>query len=142
MKKLRWVLAGVGDIATKRVLPAIQSEPRSELVGVVSRDAEKGRRWAEQVWGTVEEALEWGEFDALYVATPVALHAPQSMAALRAGKHVLCEKPTAMNAAEAGEMARVIAFMRLGFYSWDCPTMSCCSSSFALSSAPLQFERR
>lgn len=107
MKKLRWVLAGIGDIATKRVLPAIQSEPRSELVGVVSRDAEKGRRWAERVWGTVEEALEWGEFDALYVAMPVALHAPQSMAALRAGKHVLCEKPTAMDAAEAGEMARV-----------------------------------
>ncbi|MBN8732784.1 MAG: Gfo/Idh/MocA family oxidoreductase [Acidobacteria bacterium] len=107
MKKVRWVLAGVGDIATKRVLPAIQSEPRSELVGVVSRDGEKGRRWAPRVWGTVDEALQWGEFDALYVATPVALHAPQSMAALRAGKHVLCEKPTAMNAAEAREMARV-----------------------------------
>ena len=105
--KLRWVLAGVGDIATKRVLPAIAAEPRSELVGVVSRSAEKGLQHATRVWGTVEEALAWGEFDALYVATPVAMHAPQSIAALRAGKHVLCEKPMAMNYAEAQEMVRV-----------------------------------
>ncbi len=107
--KLRWVLAGVGDIATKRVLPSIAAEPRSELVGVVSRNGEKGLSFAPRVWGTVEEALAWGEFDALYVATPVALHAPQSIAALRAGKHVLCEKPTAMNHSEAIEMTRVAA---------------------------------
>ncbi|MEP7364529.1 MAG: Gfo/Idh/MocA family oxidoreductase [Acidobacteriota bacterium] len=105
--KLRWVLAGVGDIATKRVLPAIASESRSELVGVVSRSEEKGKQYAPRVWGSVEEALQWGEFDALYVATPVAMHAAQSIAALRAGKHVLCEKPTAMNYAEAQEMVRV-----------------------------------
>lgn len=108
-EKLRWVLAGIGDIATKRVLPAIAAEPRSELVGVVSRSEEKGRKWAPRVWGAVEEALEWGEFDALYVATPVALHAPQTIAALRAGKHVLCEKPAAMNYTEAREMTRVAA---------------------------------
>src|SRR5262245_21325217 len=102
--KLRWVLAGVGDIAIKRVLPALAGGARRELVGVVSRDSEKGRKYAPRIWGSVEEALEWGEFDALYVATPVAMHAPQSIAALRAGKHVLCEKPTAMNFTEAKEM--------------------------------------
>ncbi|MCC6293505.1 MAG: Gfo/Idh/MocA family oxidoreductase [Bryobacterales bacterium] len=103
---LRWVLAGVGDIATKRVLPAIHSDPRATLEAVVSRSPDKGLAHAPRVFATVEDALAWGGFDALYVATPVALHAPQTIAALRAGKHVLCEKPMAMNHPEALAMAQ------------------------------------
>ncbi len=101
---LQWALAGVGDIAQKRVLPAILAEPRSRLRGVVTRDEAKGLRWAKRAWSRLEDAIADKEVDALYVATPVALHAPQTIAALRAGKHVLTEKPVAMNYGEACRM--------------------------------------
>ena len=54
-----------------------------------------------RVFTTLDEALRDPAVDAVYVASPVALHAPQTIASLRAGKHVLCEKPTAMNYARS-----------------------------------------
>jgi predicted dehydrogenase len=102
---LNWLVVGIGDITTKRVIPAIQAEPRSILYGVVSRDRAKGERYGVRVWTDIENALSDPAVDAVYVATPVFLHAPQTIAALRAGKHVLCEKPVAMNYAEAKSMA-------------------------------------
>jgi predicted dehydrogenase len=104
---LNWVVIGIGDITTKRVIPAIQSETRSRLYGVVTRDKSKGAGVAEHVWDNLDDALADPQVDAVYVATPVALHAPQSIAALKAAKHVLCEKPVGMNYAEASEMVRV-----------------------------------
>ena len=101
---LHWVLAGIGDIAKKRVMPAIQAEPRSELYGVVTRDPDKGARYAPRVWSNYDEALADPKVDAVYIATPVSLHAPQSIAALKAGKHVLCEKPVALTYDEAMAM--------------------------------------
>jgi 1,5-anhydro-D-fructose reductase (1,5-anhydro-D-mannitol-forming) len=103
---LNWVVVGIGDITSKRVIPAIQAEPRSRLWGVVSRDPAKAARYAARVWTSLEEALRDPAIEAVYVATPVFLHAPLAIAALRAGRHVLCEKPTAMNYAEALEMVR------------------------------------
>ncbi|MBI3679717.1 MAG: Gfo/Idh/MocA family oxidoreductase [Acidobacteria bacterium] len=103
---LHWVVAGIGDIARKRVIPAILSEPRSRLYGVVTRDAAKGKQFAERVWNVLEGALQDKAVDAVYIATPVALHAPQAIAAIEAGKHVLCEKPCAMNYGEASEMVK------------------------------------
>ncbi|MFN7924839.1 MAG: Gfo/Idh/MocA family oxidoreductase [Bryobacteraceae bacterium] len=97
----RWLLVGVGDIATKRVIPALQQEPRSEIAAVVSRTPAKGRAYAPEVFPDLDSALASAAFDAVYLATPVSLHAPQTIAALRAGKHVLCEKPTALDYAEA-----------------------------------------
>ncbi len=104
---LRWLVVGVGDIAVRRVLPAIQAEPRSELAGVVSRDPAKAAAWTGRVWTSLDAALADPAVNAVYIATPVFLHASQSIAAMRAGKHVLCEKPMAMNLAEAGRMVRV-----------------------------------
>ena len=106
---LNWLVVGIGDITTRRVIPAILEEPRSRLYGVVSRDPAKGRRYAEKVWTGLDDALLDPAIDAVYVATPVALHAPQTIASLEAGKHALCEKPMAMNHAEASRMVEASA---------------------------------
>jgi len=98
---LNWVVIGIGDIATRRVIPAINGESRSCLYGLVSRDPAKAAAYNTRVWPTLDEALSDPAVQAFYVATPVFLHAPQTIQSLRAGKHVLCEKPMAMNEAEA-----------------------------------------
>jgi 1,5-anhydro-D-fructose reductase (1,5-anhydro-D-mannitol-forming) len=101
---LNWIVIGIGDIATRRVIPAIQAEPRSRLYGLVTRDPAKAGRYGVRTWETLDEALTDGAVHAVYVGTPVFLHAPQTIESLRAGKHVLCEKPMAMNEAEARTM--------------------------------------
>ena len=100
-----WLVAGIGDISTKRVIPAIQSEGRSVLHAVLTRDPVKAAAYPDaRIYTSLTEALADPLIDAVYVALPVALHSPTTLAALRAGKHVLCEKPTAMNYAQAREM--------------------------------------
>jgi 1,5-anhydro-D-fructose reductase (1,5-anhydro-D-mannitol-forming) len=101
---LNWIVVGIGDISTRRVIPAIQSEPRSRLYGLVTRDPAKAAPYNVRVWTSLDEALADPAVHAVYVATPVFLHAPQTIQSLRAGKHVLCEKPMAMNEAEARAM--------------------------------------
>ena len=103
---LNWIVIGIGDIATRRVIPAIQAEPRSRLYGLVTRDPAKAAPYNTRVFATLDEALADPAVDAVYVGTPVFLHAPQTIQSLRAGKHVLCEKPMAMNEAEARTMLR------------------------------------
>jgi 1,5-anhydro-D-fructose reductase (1,5-anhydro-D-mannitol-forming) len=106
MEKLNWVVAGVGDIARKRVLPAILAEPRSALYGLVTRSPAKADEFpGVRAWPTVEEVVADDAVDAVYIALPVAFHAGAAIAALRAGKHVLSEKPMAMNSAQAAGMA-------------------------------------
>ena len=101
---LNWIVIGIGDIATRRVIPAIQAEPRSRLYGVVTRDPAKASPHNVRVWETLDLALTDPEVHAVYVGTPVFLHAPQTIQSLRASKHVLCEKPMAMSEAEARTM--------------------------------------
>jgi predicted dehydrogenase len=103
---LRWLVIGIGDIAGKRVLPAILAEPRSRLAGVVTRDPRKAEAYGAPAWQDLESALAESEADAVYVATPVFLHAPQTIACLRAGRRVLCEKPMALDYSEACSMQR------------------------------------
>lgn len=103
---MNWLVVGTGDVARKRVFPALEREPRSTLYGVVSRDAAKGRRYAPRAWENLEQALTDPVIEAVYIATPVFLHCPQTLMALRAGKHVLCEKPMALDYREAVEMVR------------------------------------
>jgi predicted dehydrogenase len=103
---LNWIVIGIGDIATRRVIPAIQAEPRSCLYGLVTRDPAKAAAYDARAWTSLDEALSDPAANAVYVATPVFLHAPQTIQSLRAGKHVLCEKPMAMNEAEARSMVR------------------------------------
>jgi 1,5-anhydro-D-fructose reductase (1,5-anhydro-D-mannitol-forming) len=103
---LNWLVIGIGDITIRRVIPAIQNEPRSQLFGIVTRDPAKAAPYQTRVWTTLDEALADTAIDAVYVGTPVFLHAPQTMQSLRTGKHVLCEKPMAMNEAEARGMVQ------------------------------------
>jgi 1,5-anhydro-D-fructose reductase (1,5-anhydro-D-mannitol-forming) len=104
---LNWIVIGIGDISTRRIIPGIQSESRSCLYGLVTRDPAKAAACNNvRVWATLDEALADPAVNAVYVATPVFLHAPQTIQSLRAGKHVLCEKPMAMNEAEARSMIK------------------------------------
>src|SRR5579863_1558111 len=107
---LNWIVIGIGDISIRRVIPAIQAEARSNLYGLITRDLTKAAPFHTRSWATLDEALAdpavKAEVDAVYVGTPVFLHAPQTIQALRAGKHVLCEKPMAMNEAEARSIVK------------------------------------
>jgi 1,5-anhydro-D-fructose reductase (1,5-anhydro-D-mannitol-forming) len=112
---LNWIVIGIGDITTRRVIPAIQAEPRSRLYGLVTRDLGKAAPYHARSWTTLEEALSDPAVHAVYVASPVFLHAPQTIQTLRASKHVLCEKPMAMNEAEARSMVEVAEQSGLSF---------------------------
>lgn len=101
---LNWLVIGIGDITTKRVIPAIQSEPRSCLYGLVTRALAKAAPYSTRTFPTLDEALSDSEVQAVYVGTPVFLHAPQTLQSLAAGKHVLCEKPMAMDEVQARSM--------------------------------------
>jgi 1,5-anhydro-D-fructose reductase (1,5-anhydro-D-mannitol-forming) len=101
---LKWLVIGVGDITTKRGIPAVLAEKRSELWGIVTRDPKKAARYGVRAFTDLAQARAVEGADAVYIASPVFLHAPQTLASLAAGKHVLCEKPMAMNYAEARSM--------------------------------------
>jgi len=103
---LTWLVLGIGDITTKRVIPAILSEKRSRLVGIVTRNPAKADKYSVPAWTDLAAALRESNANTVYVGTPVALHAPQTIDALDAGKDVLCEKPVAMNYAQASAMQR------------------------------------
>jgi 1,5-anhydro-D-fructose reductase (1,5-anhydro-D-mannitol-forming) len=102
---LNWLVVGIGDITRKRVIPAIQAEPRSCLYAVLTRDPRKAEAYPGTLAFTdLNAALRDPAIDAVYVASPVALHAEQTIASLRSGKPVLCEKPVALGFAQAETM--------------------------------------
>jgi predicted dehydrogenase len=112
MEELRWGIISTADIGRRKVVPAIQRARRTRVVAVASRDVERAREYASElsiptVYGTYEELLADPNVDAVYIPLPNHMHAEWAMTAARAGKHVLCEKPLAMNASEAARMAAV-----------------------------------
>ncbi|MES2187177.1 MAG: Gfo/Idh/MocA family oxidoreductase [Pseudomonadota bacterium] len=108
MKKIRWGIIGGGDLAQKSVVPALALTADSELVSVTSRRPESARAFAEKngirAYDTLEALLADPELDAVYVATPNGVHAENTVAAARAGKHVLCDKPMALDQAQCESM--------------------------------------
>jgi predicted dehydrogenase len=121
MRRLRWGLIGCGDIARRRVAPALRELPNCELVAVSRARAELAESFAAEFgarrwYGDWRRLIADEEVEAVYVATPVHLHAEQVVAAAEAGKHVLCEKPMAMSAAECDRMIEACAAsgVRLG----------------------------
>jgi predicted dehydrogenase len=106
--RFRMALAGTGYIA-KIHAKAVQSLPSVDLVAVVNRRPESRAEFAAtfgipRQYTTIEELLQEGGVDAIGINTPNYLHAPQTIAALEAGVHVMVEKPMAMDAAEAQAM--------------------------------------
>ena len=109
MTNLRWGILSTADIARKKVIPGLLKADRCEVVAIASRDAAQARSVADELGiatahGSYEALLADGDVDAVYIPLPNHLHAEWTIAAARAGKHVLCEKPMAMTAADAERM--------------------------------------
>src|SRR5690606_18018089 len=111
-QKVRWGILSTANIGVQKVIPAIMKSAHSEVVAIASRDLARahtaishlGLRSHARAYGSYEELFEDPNVDAIYNPLPNHLHVPMTLAAARAGKHVLCEKPIAMTAAEAEEL--------------------------------------
>src|ERR1700684_2568750 len=111
-RKVRWGVLGAASIALRRVIPAMQKSDWGEIAAIASRDRKKADDAARtlgipKAYGSYEELLADPEIEAIYNPLPNNLHVPWSVRAAQAGKHVLCEKPIGMNAAEARTLASV-----------------------------------
>ena len=109
VEPLRWGVLGVANIAVRKVIPAMQASPLTPVVAIASRAPERAAEAAAQLgiaeaFGSYEDLLASPDVDAVYIPLPNHLHAEWTIAAARAGKHVLCEKPLALTAAEAQRM--------------------------------------
>lgn len=112
MRKLRWGVLGVANIATVKVIPAMQRGEWCEIAAIASRDLAKAQKAARQLgipkaYGSYDELLADANIDAIYNPLPNHLHLPWSIKAAEAGKHVLCEKPIALSAEEAKQLRDV-----------------------------------
>jgi len=109
MDKVGFGLIGCGDIAQKRVAPALRDLLNCELVGVSRAQSNLAESFAKQFganrwYADWRELIRDDEITAVYIATPVNLHVEQTIAAATAGKHVLCEKPMGLSASECEQM--------------------------------------
>ena len=109
---MKWALIGASDIAATRLIPAMR-ELGHEIYGVMSSNADRAKSYATDngipnFTTNLDEAVNW-PVGAVYISTTNELHAEQAIAAARAKKHVLCEKPLAMEIATAKKMVDVAA---------------------------------
>jgi predicted dehydrogenase len=107
---------GCSSIAWRRTLPAIHASDSLELVAVASRDPGKAKRFAAKFGCAAcgyDELLEREDIEAVYLPLPPSLHVTWGSRVLRAGKHLLCEKPIAVTAAEAAELTGLAAELGL-----------------------------
>ncbi|MEZ5399734.1 MAG: Gfo/Idh/MocA family oxidoreductase [Bryobacteraceae bacterium] len=112
--KVRWGILSTSKFAQREVIPAIQQSERGEVTAIASRDPAKGRQCAERfgigrVYGSYEDLLADPEIEAVYNPLPNSLHEEWSVKAAEAGKHVMCEKPFAMDASGAMRMEAAFA---------------------------------
>jgi len=122
--KLGVVLIGLGGFSTASIAPELASAKNVYFAGVVTGDPKgKGRKFAEQygfsekniyTYEQIPRLADDSEIDIVHVATPNGLHAAHSIAAARAGKHVMCEKPMATSSEEC--LAMIEAARKAGIY--------------------------
>jgi predicted dehydrogenase len=108
-QKIRWGVLGAAGIALKKVIPAMQLGEVTEVTGIASRDLAKAKDAAARLgirktYSSYEDLLADPEIDAVYNPLPNHLHAPWTIQAASAGKHVLCEKPIALKRSEVAAM--------------------------------------
>jgi predicted dehydrogenase len=111
-RKIRWGVLGTAAIAVQRTMPAMHAATRATLLAVASRDAGKAQQVAQalsvpRAYGSYEALLADPDIDAIYLPLPNQMHFDWSMRALEAGKHVLCEKPLCLRAADVEALCRV-----------------------------------
>ncbi len=111
-RKVRWGILSTANIGVKKVIPAMQRGQFSEVIAIASRDLARARDAATalgipKAYGSYEELLADPAIDAIYNPLPNQLHVPWTAKAAETGKHVLCEKPLAMNADEARTLLAV-----------------------------------
>lgn len=110
VRPIRFGILGAGRIASGRFVPALQSSPFAELRRVATRRPARAAEFGASCTSTrYEDVFEDPEVDAVYIATHNGLHHEQALAAMRHGKHVLCEKPLGRNARECRELADMAA---------------------------------
>jgi xylose dehydrogenase (NAD/NADP) len=112
--RVRWGILGCAGIAARSLIPAFRASETGELAAIASRDPKKARDWAGRfgipaAHRSYASLLADPAIDAVYIPLANHLHAPWTRRALRAGKHVLCEKPIALDAREARTMAAAAA---------------------------------
>ncbi len=112
--KLKWGVLGCAGIAKRAVIPGVQASSLNEVTAIASRDYDNASRTAEEhgiqtAYGSYEELLSDPTIDVVYIPLPNHLHREWTIRAAEAGKHVLCEKPIALNAKEAEAMAEACA---------------------------------
>ncbi|MGD0764495.1 MAG: Gfo/Idh/MocA family oxidoreductase [Roseiarcus sp.] len=108
-RKVSWGVLGAARIGVEKVVPALQRGEASRVDAIASRALAKARRAAAalgvaKAYGSYEELLADPAIEAIYNPLPNELHVPWTIRALEAGKHVLCEKPIALDAAEASAL--------------------------------------
>jgi predicted dehydrogenase len=109
MKKLRWGVLSTAKIGVEKVIPAMQAGDYCEMMAIASRSLEKAQAVAEQLaipkaYGSYDALLADADLDAVFIPLPNHMHVPWSIRTLKAGKHVLCEKPISLTAAEGQEL--------------------------------------
>ena len=110
MKKVVWGVLSTARIGTQKVIPGMQKSPWCEIRAIASRDGATARKAADalgipKAYDSYEALLADPDIEAIYNPLPNHLHVPLTLAAARASKHVLCEKPIALNAEEAQQLA-------------------------------------
>jgi D-xylose 1-dehydrogenase (NADP+, D-xylono-1,5-lactone-forming) len=108
-RKVHWGILGTANIGRAAVIPAIQASTTGDVAAVASRDGQKGAEFAARLgipksYGSYEALLDDPAIDAVYIPLPNSLHCDWTIKAAQAGKHVLCEKPLALNAVQCQAM--------------------------------------
>jgi predicted dehydrogenase len=131
MKPVAWGVLSTARIGVEKMIPAMLRSPLIEVRGIASRTSATAQTTAQRLgiprsYGTYEALIADPQIEAIYNPLPNHLHVPMTLAAARAGKHVLCEKPIAMNADEArllrevaGQVRIAEAFMVRHHPQWD-----------------------